>query len=137
MPKGDYTNCNSFFGEILNEILFLTHPSRCTFLQAAYGFFNLETKKEVLSLKTLHVLSKCIGICGMQGLDYLLSMKIMERLKLVIKALNKVCNEEAAKNMLQKAYSSLKNIGSFSERYENTINVLKKSCKNLSDYLVS
>jgi hypothetical protein len=39
--------------------------------------------------------------------------------------------------MLQKAYSSLKNIGSFTERYENTINVLKKSCKNLSDYLVT
>jgi hypothetical protein len=61
-------------------------------LQAAYGFFNLDTKKSVLSLKTLNVLSKCIGISGMQGLDYLLSMKIMERLKLVIKALNKVCN---------------------------------------------
>lgn len=113
MPKGEYVNCNSFFGEILNEILMLTHPSRCTFLQAAYGFFNLETKREVLSLKTLHILSKCIGISGMQGLDYLLSMKIMEKLKLVVKALNKVCNEEGAKNMLHKAYASLKNMGSF------------------------
>jgi WASH complex subunit strumpellin len=93
MPKGEYSNCNSFFGEILNEIIALTHPSRCTFLQAAYGFFNLDTKKEVLTLKTLHVLAKCVGISGMQGLDYLLSMKIMDKLKLVIKALNKVCNE--------------------------------------------
>ncbi len=50
----------------------------------------------------------------MQGLDYLLSMRIMEKLKLVVKALNKVCNEEGAKNMLHKAYASLKNIGSFS-----------------------
>ncbi len=50
----------------------------------------------------------------MQGLDYLLSMKIMEKLKLVVKALNKVCNEDGAKNMLYKAYASLKNIGSFS-----------------------
>lgn len=41
MPKGEYTNCNSFFGEILNEIIIHTHPSKCTFLQAAYGFYNL------------------------------------------------------------------------------------------------
>jgi len=27
-------------------------------------------------------------------------------------------------------------VGSFSERYENVLNVLKKSCKSLSDYLV-
>lgn len=91
----------------------------------------------MVTLKTLHVLARCVGISGLQGLDCLLSMKIMDKLKLVIKALNKVCNEEAAKSMLQKAYSSLKNIGSFTERYENTLNVLKKSCKNLSDYLVS
>lgn len=39
--------------------------------------------------------------------------------------------------MLHKAYASLKNMGSFSERYENTLNMLKKSCKNLSDYLVN
>jgi len=45
-----------------------------------------------MSLKTLHVLAKCIGISGMQGLDYLLSMKIMDKLKSVIVGLNKVCN---------------------------------------------
>lgn len=38
--------------------------------------------------------------------------------------------------MLQNAYNSLKNMGSFNDRYENTLNALKKSCKNLSDYLV-
>jgi len=45
MPKGDFKNCNSFFGELLNEILELTNPNKCTFLQSAYGFFNLESKK--------------------------------------------------------------------------------------------
>ena len=93
MPKGQYSNCNSFVGELLNEILELTNPTKCTFLQAAYGFFNIESKQEVLNLKTLFILQKCIGISGLQGLDYLLSMKIMDRLKSVTKALNKVCEE--------------------------------------------
>jgi hypothetical protein len=39
--------------------------------------------------------------------------------------------------MLQSAYSSLKNIDSFSNRYEDTLNMLKKTCKNLSDFLVT
>jgi hypothetical protein len=39
--------------------------------------------------------------------------------------------------MLQKAYSELKNIGSFSEHYETTLTMLKKSCKSLSDFLVA
>lgn len=114
MPKGEYKDCNTFMGEILNEIIFLTHPTRCTFLLAAYGFFNLETRRPVLHLKTLYVLAKCIGISGMQGLDYLLSMRIMDKLKGIIKVVSKVCDQEKTKTILQSAYSSLKNIGSFS-----------------------
>lgn len=120
----------------MNEIIDLTLPSKCTFLHAAYGFYSIELKKEVLTLKTLHILQKCIGISGLQGLDYLLSMKIMDKLKQAVKALTKVSEDQGAKSMLQSAYNSLKNMGSFSDRYEGTLNVLKKSCKNLSDYLV-
>jgi hypothetical protein len=137
LPKGDYRNCNTFFGELLNELIELTHPTKCSFLQSAYGFYSIEQKKEVLTLKTLHILHKCIGICGLQGLDSLLSIKILDKLKLAEKALTKVSEEEGAKKMLQNAYSALKNMGSFSDRYENTLNVLKRSCKNLSDFLVN
>lgn len=50
----------------------------------------------------------------MQGLDYLLSMRIMDKLKGIIKVVTKVCDQEKTKAILQAAYSSLKNIGSFS-----------------------
>lgn len=71
----------------------LTSPNKCTFLLAAYGFYSIELKKEVLTLKNLHILQKCIGISGLQGLDNLLSMKIMEKLKSAVKALSKVSEE--------------------------------------------
>jgi WASH complex subunit strumpellin len=106
-------------------------------LLAAYGFFNLETRKPVLNLKTLYVLAKCIGISGMQGLDYLLSMRIMDKLKGIIKVVTKVCDQEKTKTILQAAYSSLKNIGSFSERYERILSDLKREFKNLSDFLLN
>jgi hypothetical protein len=65
MPRGEFKNCNTFVGELLNELIELTHPSKCTFLQAAYGFYSIEQRKEVVTLKTLHILQKCIGICGL------------------------------------------------------------------------
>lgn len=120
----------------MNELIDLTSPDKCTFLQAAYGFYSIEFKKEVVTLKTFHILQKCIGISGMQGLDNLLSMRIMDKLKMATSALVKVCDEEGAKKLLQNAYNSLKNMGSFTDRYENTLNGLKRNCKNLSDYLV-
>jgi len=55
-------------------------------------------------MKILHILSKCIGISGLQGLDYLLSMKIMDKLKAVIKAVSRICDEENAKKILESAY---------------------------------
>jgi WASH complex subunit strumpellin len=62
-------------------------------------------------------------------------MKIMDRLKSVVAALEKVNADQGARKMLQNAYSSLKNMGSFSDRYENILNSLKKNFKNLSDFL--
>ena len=60
----------------------------------------------------------------------------MDKLKTVVKNINTVCEDEGSKQILQKAYSSLKNMGSFSDRYESTLNVLKKNYKSISDYLV-
>jgi len=34
-----------------------------------------------------------VGISGLQGLDYLLSMKVMDGLKKITKATSKVCDE--------------------------------------------
>lgn len=77
MPKYKYQNCNSFLGYLLNEIINFTNPKRAVFIQSAFGFYDIDQKKEILNLKTLNILYKCIGISGLQGIDYLLSLKIM------------------------------------------------------------
>jgi hypothetical protein len=45
----------------------------------------------------------------------------MDKLKGIIKISNNVCDQEKTKIILQSAYFSLKNIGSFSERYEKIL----------------
>jgi WASH complex subunit strumpellin len=75
---------------LLNEIVAFTNPKKTVFIQSAFGFYDLEQKKEVLTLKTLNILYKCIGISGLQGIDYLLSLKIMESLKRLLHEFNKI-----------------------------------------------
>lgn len=40
MPKIKFDTCNSFMGYLLNEIIFITNPKKCTFVQSAFGFYD-------------------------------------------------------------------------------------------------
>jgi len=100
MPKFKYENCNSFLGYLLNEIIYFTNPKKAVFIQSAFGFYDFDQKKEVLTLKTLNILYKCIGISGLQGIDNLLSLKIMESLKKLLYEFNKINDDEACQKYL-------------------------------------
>ena len=68
-------------GFILRELINLTNSKYSTFILTAYGFYNSETGKEIVTLKMLNILHQCIGVSGLQGLDYLLSIKIMKSME--------------------------------------------------------
>ncbi len=65
MPEIKNKSCNTFIGWVLEEILHLTHPQSCTYLQSAYGFYDCNSFKESLTLKTLFLLVNCIGVTGL------------------------------------------------------------------------
>jgi hypothetical protein len=77
-------------------------------------------------------LHKCIGISGLQGLDYLLSIRIMKELDKLVRVLKKTCEDENARKILDQSYQSLKNVSSFTDRYDHTIMNLKKFFKPLT-----
>lgn len=77
-------------------------------------------------------MQKCIGISGLQGLDYLLSIRITKELDKLVKIMKKTCEEENAKKILDQSYQSLKNVSSFTDRYDHTIMNLKKTFKTLT-----
>lgn len=60
----------------------------------------------------------------------------MKHLEKLVKVIKKSCKDENAKKVLDQCYQSLKNVTSFSDRYEQTILTLKKTFKNLSAYIV-
>lgn len=69
-----------------------TSPKKATFILTSFAFYSIETGKEVLSLKMLNILHQCIGISGLQGLDYLLSIKIKRKLQKLVQKLHRVAD---------------------------------------------
>lgn len=116
-------------GYTLREILNLTNPKKATFILTSYAFYNIDTGAEVFNLKMLNILHQCIGISGVQGLDYLLSIKIKKSLTKLLKFIRETCDEENSRKTLEKCYDSLKHVSSFSDRYEHSIISLKKLFK--------
>ena len=53
----------------------------------------MENGEELFNLKMLNILHQCIGISGLQGLDYLLSIKIMKALNKLVKFIHSTCEE--------------------------------------------
>lgn len=85
-----------------------------------------------MNLKTINILQKCIGISGLQGLDYLLSIRITKQLDKLVKVMKRTCEEENAKKILDQSYQSLKNVSSFTDRYDQTIMNLRKTFRPLT-----
>ena len=111
-PQDGHNNCNNFMGRLLLEIIQLTDYKKCIFLYSTYAFYELNTGKEIFTLKTLSNLYKCIGVSGLQGLDYLLSVQVMINMKSVFKNLSKEC-DESTKKILIGSFNALKDFNSY------------------------
>lgn len=85
-----------------------------------------------MNLKMMNILHKCIGISGLQGLDYLLSIKIKKCLEKLVFKLHKVVGNENMYKMLESSYNALRNVSSFSDRYEHILMNLKKNFKGIT-----
>ncbi len=61
----------NFMGRLLKEILNLTDSRKTTYIESTLGFYD--NGIPVLTMKTMTLLGRCIGISGLNGLDRLLS----------------------------------------------------------------
>jgi len=59
----------NFMGRLLKALIELTDQRSTVYIDHSLGFFELNTGREILTMKTLGLLYKCIGLSGMNGLD--------------------------------------------------------------------
>jgi WASH complex subunit strumpellin len=119
-------------GYILREIIELTNSRSSTFILTAYGFYNCESGKEIINLKTMNILNKCIGVSGLQGLDYLLSIKIMKSIEKLTRLFKKSVEDENIQKVLIRSFNELRSAEAFSNRFDHTLSTLRKHFKLIS-----
>jgi WASH complex subunit strumpellin len=56
-------------GRLLKALINLTESKSTVYIDHSLGFFELNTGREILTMKSLGLLYKCIGLSGMNGLD--------------------------------------------------------------------
>jgi WASH complex subunit strumpellin len=59
----------NFMGRLLKALQSFTDPRTTLFLENPLGFYEIGTGKDVLTMKTLGLLYRCIGVSGLNGLD--------------------------------------------------------------------
>lgn len=77
------------------------------------GFYEMGTGKEILNIKTLSLLNKCIGVSGMSFLDNFLGFHISTTTKGVIKMMKRRVNKDVT--YWKNAFNEVKNLTAFSE----------------------
>lgn len=84
----------NFMGRLLNQILTLTDGKKAVYIDHSMGFYEINTGNEILTLKTLGLLYKCIGVSGMSGLDKYLGFNISTTMKGIIKMMKKKVSKD-------------------------------------------
>lgn len=72
--------CLNFMGRLLGEILRLTNPKHSVFVESTLGFYDA-AGNDILNMKTIGLIGKCIGVAGLNGLDQMLSQKMQIEIK--------------------------------------------------------
>jgi len=63
-------------GRLLKILVNLTDSKTAIYIDQALGFYEINTGRDILTMKTLGLLYRCIGLSGLTGLDRLISFDI-------------------------------------------------------------
>jgi WASH complex subunit strumpellin len=120
----------NFTGRLLKQVLLMTDNRNTTYIEATLGFYDSKTGAETFNMKTISLLSRCIGNSGLNGLDTLLAHSIAIQLKLITKLITKEMNDENRTSIHQQL-QQIKVLTSFNENYEKIYQSFKKQFKSL------
>lgn len=72
----------TFVGRLARELLFQTMPNKTLFLERMNVWYDINSGREIVSLKTFNLLLSSISVSGLVGLDKLFSYMLVTDLKL-------------------------------------------------------
>lgn len=60
--------CLNFMGRLAKEMIRLTNPKSIIYVESTFGFYD-NLGNDVINIKTIGIIGKGLGICGLNGLD--------------------------------------------------------------------
>jgi len=79
----------------------MTDSRNTIYIEATLGFYDAKSGTETFTMKTISLLSRCIGNSGLNGLDTLLAHSIAIELKAMTKLIGREMNEENRRSVHQ------------------------------------
>eukprot|EP01013_Petalomonas_cantuscygni_P033469 TRINITY_DN6045_c0_g1_i2.p1 TRINITY_DN6045_c0_g1~~TRINITY_DN6045_c0_g1_i2.p1 ORF type:complete len:457 (-),score=114.24 TRINITY_DN6045_c0_g1_i2:75-1445(-) len=64
--------CHTFMAALMRELLGQTAPSRGVYLVQQHGWFDMQSRREIVGIRTFVLLRLAVGTPGLQGIDRLL-----------------------------------------------------------------
>ncbi|KAL4459953.1 hypothetical protein ABPG74_003479 [Tetrahymena malaccensis] len=122
----------NFMGRLLRELMRITDYRQCVYVEQNLGFYHSTKGTEIISLKTMDLLYRCVGVSGLNGLDQLFSFMIASQIRTVIRQIKKELNTET-KNELAELILSIKDLNQFTEKFDKQIQSTKKIFKQISN----
>ena len=135
-------------GRLLRELLQLSNPKKTIYLESCSAFYDIATGKEVnweyflfkihfyifysftsskklITMKTIAILHKCIGVSGLNGLDKLLSYMIINDMRSIIKTIPKEIDANT-RRYLSEVFNEIRGLTSFIDKLDKIYFQLNK-----------
>ncbi|KRX07259.1 hypothetical protein PPERSA_00416 [Pseudocohnilembus persalinus] len=125
----------NFMGRLLKQILNLTNGKNAVFIEQSLGFYEIGTGVEIITLKTMGLLYKCIGISGLSGLDQFLGFNISTTMRDIMKIYRKKVTKDGER-YLRDSFQKLSDLTNSGAGFEKTIAELQKNFGGLIQSLV-
>ncbi|CAD8147536.1 unnamed protein product [Paramecium pentaurelia] len=119
----------NFIGRLLNQIILITNPREIVFVESTLGFYD-SNGRDVLNLKTIGLILKCIGVSGLNGIDLLLSQHLSKTVKDIVKILKADLNQEN-RNTIDTLIKQVRLFTNYDENYDKVYKQLTKQFRPL------
>lgn len=124
----------TFLGRMINILITYSDPKKYSYVPNTLSFYDEETRQFSITMSTLGLIKKCIGVNGLHGLDKLLSFMIVSEMYLIQSTMQKlVLKDKQNLSTESSAFGSLNNtVKGIDKFYSGARKRLKSVLDNLT-----
>lgn len=128
----------SFLGKMVQHLLSMTDPRRCTYLPSLKSWYDLTSNKEVVATRTFTSICAAIGSTGLGALDRLLCFLVAKDLHVIVGKIRRAAEPQSEEflRILHRISPCSSVPLHASKDYEHLSTLIASSWSDITDYLI-